>query len=1253
MSRRPLLVAIVALVVGALGAAGLARFSVDAGQSLLVGSGSSAAQTYATFSKAFGSDPVVIVLTARNPLAPYLEPNLQRLGAFEIDLAHDPRVASVLGPGTVAGSLRQAAVSEVAKVLTEYPYFVAETDYISQIEKGNNNQTQLSQQLQSDISNSQALLEYYVLKAASDAHNARAQYKQKSGDRVLDSREKAVDAAVAADPLPPLWAQYLSGPGSTADETAARQFFDRVTAAFGDCDDQLASVLKITPSCQVFFERTLLDLPHCPPVNSQLFCSPKPQWNAVLPTPGEGADSHVIITIRVKPQYIGDQTQITSLVDKINTMFAHGITRDSYTSSLSAASFQNLKKLGPLRPSECGGQSDSQSAACNKAYHDARLAYTTAGAPLLGHGVVNAMTTLLIILFPVALFVMALLLVGTFRVRGRIAPLLAALAATVLTVGLSLLTGTPITPAVLAGVPVLIGLGVDYAVQLVARFAEERSRGADAATAVDTVLAHTGRATLVAAIATLVGLVALFLVSQFDWGPLVAVPLVAEFALVLCVGVVLAWLGGLFIALPLAIWMDRRSGLPAAVAPTAPARPERTLAIADNWMGIAVPAAVLALAGWALLRIVPVQTDVQQLLAPSLPELAAINAVQAETGYTNEIDVFVRGQVAGPYNRASIPASVVWQCQAAVDVRNSHPGVVATATSIADFFIASGSDTSATNAQACAPPATGPSPSPSPSPSASPSPGSTPGASPTSQRPQAPDAVLAARHIDRDAASTPTPLPLTSPPASPAPASPGASTSPSSRASPSPSASPAPSSTPKTQTLFLCQMRLFPLLSRTLVMPIGPDAQPCPAIDEYQSRFLTTDSNPIDPTAARIALGVHTNSVAQQAQLVDSLARDLSKPPNGLSAAPTGLAVLATTAYENLVGRAYLLNLAPLALVAIVLLLIYREPRRALLPLVPTALAAGWAPLILLLLGRLPGGVGATLGSLNPLTVVLGALVIALGTEFGVVLLGRFYEERERGLDPDAAAAAALGGVGRAIRVSALTLGAGFGVLAISGFVPNSLPLISDFGLAVVVDLALAVLAVFGVMLPLAVAIERRAVYGVAGAPATAPITPAAPPDRPRPRPDRRPAPASAVPPTALAGAGVEAPPQTAAPPRRQPGVSGRRRRPTPEALPGAEPLAAAEQQPRRKPGVSGRRKRAAAADGGGAVAVPQLLDDPGRVEQAERDEGHQKSSGDGGVGQQGQRKGVQRRNVVDRANRQDDEGEEPGQHRKRQPAKR
>jgi predicted RND superfamily exporter protein len=488
---------------------------------------------------------------------------------------------------------------------------------------------------------------------------------------------------------------------------------------------------------------------------------------------------------------------------------------------------------------------------------------------------------------------------------------------------------------------------------------------------------------------------------------------------------------------------------------------------------------VLAVAGWALLHVVPVQTDVQQLVSQSLRELNDIQTVQVQTGYTNELDLFIRGSVVtGSLDaQTGAPNSVEWQCQAAHDILTGHQHEVTQAVSIGDFFIGSATAASGTARPSCVSTLQNPQPSPSPTPSTSPSPSGSPApsatASPSAVR-GASGAVPASRRTLAQADATPTATPTTaatpSTAVTPLPTSSGGAT-------PSASASPTPnqSSNAVPQTLFLCDLRLFPLLTRTLVMDIPPDNPPCPAVDKYRQTFISQDAGPINPTTARIALGVVSTSVADEAKLVASLRTEVSNAPEGLSATPTGLAVLATTAYDNIVGRAYLLNLAPLGVVAIALFVIYREPRRALLPVLPTVMAAGWAPLLLLLLGRLPGGIGTTLGSLNPLTVVLGALVIALATEFGVVLLGRFYEERRRGLDPDAAAVAALAGVGRAIRVSALTLGAGFGVLAISGLFPNSLPLLADFGLAVVIDLALAVGAVFLVMLPVAVALERRA----------------------------------------------------------------------------------------------------------------------------------------------------------------------------------
>ena len=1282
MARRPLLVLLIALLVCAAAATGFLRFSVDAGQTLLVGSGSAAGQANKSFTASFGTDPMVVVLStgqynsqdpsaAGNPTAPYLEKNLQRLAALEDDLAHDPRVAEVLGPGSVAHSVLSATTAEITRTLGdtqtfgEYPYFVAETDLLVSRQQGQTDTATLRTKFQNDLGNARSLLALYVAKAATDAHQARATYGQAAtppGDRIIDGAERVADAAAAKDDLPPLFAEYLAGPGNTPDPAVARDFFDRLTSAFGDCDGQVAQLLQITPSCQVYLDRVLLDLPNCPTQaqvtaaqakGQELFCSPKRQWAAVLPPPITLSNGRLlareVITVRLTQSAANDRSAVLGVRQKIADELANGIADDAYTRTFSSSQLQQLKQLGPLDPTQCAGAGQQASPSCYATFKDRPFDSVIAGAPLLTYGVVDSMTETLLILLPVVLVLMAILLMATFRARGRLWPLLSAAGAGVATVGLALVGGIPITPAVLAGIPVLVGLSVDYAVQLVARYDEERARGRDRQQALSEALGRSGPATLTAALATLAGLGTLILVAGVDAGPLVAVPLVAEFALVLFAGVVLAWLTAVFVALPAASLRDHRAASAAIDEAPAPV-PSRTLAIASAWRGAVVPAVIVALLGWVLLPRVPVQTQVDQLLASSLPQLQDINTVRDQTGYGNEIDIYLRGQVAGPYSQPGTPANVVWQCAASETIR-TRGDQVALATSIADFFIAASSPSAGSSASPCT--ATAPSPgtatpSPGGSPSATPSTGPGPASPPASGTPSpaatSPTAAATPTRFRRGpstpillaasavASQTASPAPPSAsapavPPSATASGSPAASAAPSGNASAAPSASPAPGSTTpqQVQTGFLCDLRLLPSLSRNLVQPIPlppsnvnpKGTQPCPALDKYLSSALTPDTSPIDPNSARIVIGVQGTSVADEARLIDGIKNnEIANPPNGISAIPAGLAALAAQAYDNIVSRSLVLNLLPLVVVFLALLAIERDFRKAFLPVLPTAVAAGWAPLILLLLGLLPGGLGATLGSFNPLTVVLGALVIALATEFGVVLLRRFDEEVARGSHPDDAAAAALVATGRAIRVSALTLGAGFAVLAVSALFPHGLPLLGAFGLTVLIDLGLAVAAVFGIMLPVAVAIERSRYVPerVTAAPspaapaatvATAPATVAAESARgsatqaaparsrpstttARPRAEQRPSkpPIGAQPSVPVEDPGddsldVEEPEvdETAALPgsSRRRGVSGRRRasRPPAEASPvDDKPEAPAEPNPPRRPGVSGRRRR-------------------------------------------------------------------------------
>jgi predicted RND superfamily exporter protein len=96
---------------------------------------------------------------------------------------------------------------------------------------------------------------------------------------------------------------------------------------------------------------------------------------------------------------------------------------------------------------------------------------------------------------------------------------------------------------------------------------------------------------------------------------------------------------------------------------------------------------------------------------------------------------------------------------------------------------------------------------------------------------------------------------------------------------------------------------------------------------------------------------------------------------------------------------------------------------------------------------------------LNPLTAILGVIIIGICTEFMVLLMGRYEEEKRQGLLPKDAMVTALSKIGRAIVTTALTTIGGFGVLIASDFV-----MIRDFGIATVLGVFLCLIITITVM---------------------------------------------------------------------------------------------------------------------------------------------------------------------------------------------
>ncbi len=225
--------------------------------------------------------------------------------------------------------------------------------------------------------------------------------------------------------------------------------------------------------------------------------------------------------------------------------------------------------------------------------------------------------------------------------------------------------------------------------------------------------------------------------------------------------------------------------------------------------------------------------------------------------------------------------------------------------------------------------------------------------------------------------------------------------------------------------------------------------------------YFSQDVITADRRVATLSFGIREMSLTDQQRVIEQM-RSTLHPPPGVSATLVGLPVLAAQSGSQVADpwRRIVDLLVGLAAVALVLLIAFRgEVRRALVPLAPIFLATGWSALILFAV-RVP---------LNPMSVTLGALVIAISTEFSVLISERYRAERLAGYDIEEALRRSYRRTGAAVAASGVTAIAGFGVLALS-----DIRMLRDFGVVTLIDLTVSLLGVL-VALPAAVLISERA----------------------------------------------------------------------------------------------------------------------------------------------------------------------------------
>ncbi len=580
--------------------------------------------------------------------------------------------------------------------------------------------------------------------------------------------------------------------------------------------------------------------------------------------------------------------------------------------------------------------------------------YTVTGVPVVINDLASEITRSISGLLVAALIVMAVALLLVFGSRPRLLPLGIALAAVGITFGAISLLGASLTLASIAVLPILIGLGVDYAIQFQSRAQEAREIGlaaqAPAADAVAHAAARSAPTIATAALATATGFLVLLLSP---------VPMVRGFGVLLVAGIAIALACALTAGSAALALADREGGFVGAslrgaseilrgvaarvVAPMQSVRDRRVgragarLRRVPAWLlsgairrpgRVLVVGVLLALLGWVADTQTAVQSDVTKLVPPNMPALRDLRALEQVTGVSGEIDVTVHAA------DVATPRAIGWML-GYEDTLLTHYGYVET--------------------KGCA------------------------------------------------------------------------------------------------------QATLCPALSLPDLFSNGQGAAQAPpsastiqalldAVPSYFSQAVITS----DRREATLAFGIRLMPLSRQQRVIDYMRSQLH-PPAGITARLAGLPVLAAEANSALSssGRRLLTLLAGLVAVALVLLVVLRRPRRAFVPVVPIALATGWSALIVFLIG-IP---------LNPMSATLGALVIAISTEFSVLLSERFGQERRAGYGLADALVRTYGSTGRAVLASGITAIAGFGVLVIS-----SITMLRDFGFVTLIDLSVSLAGVLLVL---------------------------------------------------------------------------------------------------------------------------------------------------------------------------------------------
>jgi hydrophobe/amphiphile efflux-3 (HAE3) family protein len=306
------------------------------------------------------------------------------------------------------------------------------------------------------------------------------------------------------------------------------------------------------------------------------------------------------------------------------------------------------------------------------------------GAPILLKDINDYLRGGMLQLGGIALVIMAIILLLLFDVRWRLLPLGVIIVGVIWAFGLAGYLGIPLSLVTIAGLPILLGIGIDYAIQMHARIEEEVVVDRDPHPIQET-SRSLGPALVAVAIAGVVAMAALSFAE---------VPMIRAFGLLLAVGLAVVCLVSL--VLPLGIlgareyrsptkrkdyregWISRfvvwLGSLPLSIAP------------------VFVVFSIFVFAGGLVVEErLKLQTDVLEWVNQESKGILDFRTVEAETGSSSELGIFIYSPPLDERPTTATSAeqydvfsqeTVTFTWEYAEQLRLDHPEALLTASSL-------------------------------------------------------------------------------------------------------------------------------------------------------------------------------------------------------------------------------------------------------------------------------------------------------------------------------------------------------------------------------------------------------------------------------------------------------------------------------------------------------------------------------------------------------------------------------------------